>query len=94
MRQRWFGATGRRVPEIAVEGDPAIAIMPDTLVVDDVSDTHSLHAAHVEGRPVVVRASTAEGVLHALQRPEVACVLVPESARELLDLDLVGLTYE
>ena len=94
MRQRWFGATGRRVPEIAVEGDPAIVITPDTLVVDDVSDTHSLHAAHVEGRPVVVRASTTEGVLHALQRPEVACVLVPESARELLDLDLVRLTYE
>ena len=94
MRERWFGATGTRVPEIAVEGDPAIVIAPDTLVVDDVSDTHSLHAAHVEGRPVVVRASTPEGVLHALRRPEVACVLVPESARELLDLDLVGMTYE
>ena len=93
MRQRWFGATGTRVPEIAVEGDPAIVITPETLVVDDVSDTHSLHAAHVEGRPVVVRASTAKDVLNALRRPEVACVLVPESARELLDLDLVRLTY-
>ena len=93
MRQRWFGATGTRVPEIAVEGDPAIVLTPDTLVVDDVSDTHSLHAAHVEGRPVVVRASTAADVLAALRRPEVACVLVPESARDLLDLDLVSLTY-
>ena len=71
----------------------AIVLTPDTLVVDDVSDTHSLHAAHVEGRPVVVRASTAEGVVTALRRPEVACVLVPENARELLDLDLVVLTY-
>ena len=93
MRQRWFGATGTRVPEIAVEGDPAIVLTPDTLVVNDVFDTHSLHAAHVEGRPVVVRASTAEGVVTALRRPEVACVLVPENARELLDLDLVVLTY-
>ena len=93
MRQRWLGATGTRVPEIAVEGDPAIVLTPDTLVVNDVSDTHSLHAAHVEGRPVVVRASTADDVVRALKRPEVACVLVPESARELLDLDLVRLTY-
>jgi hypothetical protein len=93
VRLRWLGATGTRVPEIAVEGDPAIPITPDTLVVDDVSDTHSLHAAHVEGRPVVARASTAEGVVAALRRPEVACVLVPESARDLLDLDLVELTY-
>ena len=91
--QSKFLAVGSVVPWAAPEVG-AIAITPDTLVVDDVSDTHSLHAAHVEGRPVVVRASTPEGVLHALQRPEVACVLVPESARELLDLDLVGLTYE
>jgi Na+-translocating ferredoxin:NAD+ oxidoreductase RnfC subunit len=93
VRQRWFGATGTRVPEIAVEGDPVIPITAETLVVDDVSDAHSLHAAHVEGRPVVARASTVEGVLAALRRPEVATVLVPESARELLDLDLVSLTY-
>src|SRR5204862_453185 len=93
VRLRWFGATGTRVPEIAVEGDPAIPITPDTLVVDDVSDVHSLHAAPVEGRPVVVRASTADAVLRALGRPEVASVLVPDSARELLDLDLVKLTY-
>ena len=29
----------------------------------------------------------------ALARPEVACVLVPDSKRELLDLDLTELTY-
>jgi hypothetical protein len=93
VRQRWLGATGTRVPEIAVEGDPAVPITPETLVVDDVSDTHSLRAAHVEGRPVVARASTTEGVLAALRRPEVASVLVPESASDLLDLDLVKLIY-
>jgi hypothetical protein len=41
----------------------------------------------------VVRAASAEGVRAALARPEVACVVVPESARELLDLDLTELTY-
>jgi len=24
MRERWFGATGRKVPELAVEGDAAV----------------------------------------------------------------------
>ena len=33
MRERWFGATGRRVPEIAVEGEDDIAL-DDALVVD------------------------------------------------------------
>jgi DNA-binding transcriptional LysR family regulator len=37
--------------------------------------------------------ATAEEVLEALKRPEVASVLVPESAPELLELDLVELTY-
>jgi len=46
------------------------------------------------GRPVVVRASSAEAVARALARPEVATVLVPESQRDLLALDLTELTYE
>jgi hypothetical protein len=90
MRERWFGATGRRVPEIAVEGEVEL---DDALVLDDVSDTAALREAHDAGRPVVVRASTQEGVLAALSRPEVASVLVPAEKRELLDLDLVELTY-
>ena len=90
MRQRWFGASGRQVPEIAVEGDLDLG---DALVLDDVADTASLRAAHEQGRPVVVRARTAEQVTAALARPEVASVLVPPDARELLDLDLVELTY-
>ena len=92
MRERWFGATGRRVPEIAVEGDPAIAL-DEALVLDDVSDDERLRQAHEAGTPVVVRAATAEEVRAALERPEVACALVPPTARELLELDLTELTY-
>ena len=42
---------------------------------------------------MVVRAGDADGVVAALARPEVSCVLVPADKRELLDLDLVALTY-
>jgi hypothetical protein len=87
-RERWFGATGRRVPEIALEGDFDAG---DALVLDDVSDEPALRAAHAEGRPVVVRARTAEEVKRALARPEVSCALVDDP--KLLDLDLTELTY-
>jgi hypothetical protein len=90
LRERWFGATGRRVPEIAVDGELELA---DALVLDDVFDTATLETAHSQGRPVVVRASTAEQVQVALARPEVACALVPPDRRDLLDLDLTELTY-
>ena len=90
MRERWFGASGRRVPEIAVEGELDLG---DALVVDDVRDVVTLHAAHEEGRPVVARASTADQVKAALARPEVACALVPPERRDLLELDLTELTY-
>ena len=92
MRERWFGATGRRVPEISVEGDPRVPL-EDALVLEDVADVEALRAAHARGTPVVVRAASAEAVQRALARPEVACTLVPESARELLELDLPTLTY-
>jgi hypothetical protein len=92
-RERWFGATGRKVPEIAVEGDAAVPI-DDALVLDDVTDLDLLRGAHERGTPVVVRARTAEAVKEALARPEVACVLVPDSSPELLELDLTALTYE
>jgi len=90
LRERWFGATGRRVPEIAVEGELDLA---EALVLDDVADEAALKEAHGSGRPVVVRASSAEAVKKALARPEVATVVVPESQRELLALDLTELTY-
>ena len=90
MRERWFGATGRRVPEIAVEGELEL---DEALVLDDVSDETALKRAHEEGRPVVVRADSPEAVKTALARPEVASVLVPKTKRKLLDLDLTELTY-
>ena len=90
MRERWFGATGRRVPEIAVEGELDIG---EALVLDEVSDERELQEAHATGRPIVVRAASAEEVKAALAHPEVASALVPAERRELLDLDLRELTY-
>jgi hypothetical protein len=90
LRERWFGATGRRVPEIAVEGELELG---DALVLDDVSDEAALKQAHEQGHAVVVRADSPESVKKALTRPEVSSVIVPESKRELLDLDLTELTY-
>jgi hypothetical protein len=90
VRERWFGATGRRVPEIAVEGELDLG---EALVLDDVSDAGRLHEAHEAGQPIVVRAASAEAVQAALAHPEVATALVPAERRELLELDLRGLTY-
>ena len=90
MRERWFGATGRRVPEIAVEGELDLG---EALVLDDVSDERELQEAHATGRPIVVRAASAEAVKAALAHPEVASALVPAERRDLLDLDLRELTY-
>jgi hypothetical protein len=92
VRERWFGATGRQVPEIAVEGEDDIPL-GEALVLDDVTDVERLREAHEQGVPVVVRASDEEGVARALARPEVACVLVPPERRELRELDLRRITY-
>jgi hypothetical protein len=88
MRERWFAATGRRIPELALEGTLELE---GALVLDDVADDARLRAAHAEGTPVVVRASTPEAIRAALARPEVASVLVPNE--ELLAIDLTELTY-
>jgi hypothetical protein len=88
VRERWFGATGRRVPERALEGT---VDLEGALVLADVADEAALRDAHERGTPVVVRAATPEAVKAALARPEVACVLVPDEA--LLTLDLTELTY-
>jgi hypothetical protein len=92
MRTRWWGASGRRVPELAVEGDPDVPV-EEALVLDGVDDLAPISEAFGAGRPVVVRASSAEEVRAALARPEVAAVLVPKEQRELLELDLTELTY-
>ena len=86
--ERWFGATGRRVPAIAREGD---FDLDDALVLDSVDDDATLRAAHEAGRPVVVRASNPDAVRRALARPEVSSALVDDPA--LLELDLTELTY-
>ena len=88
MRERWFGCTGRKVPEIALEGSIDVE---GALVLDDTSDLERIRAAHVGGTPVVVRAQTADEVVAALALGEVACVLVRDET--LLELDLAGLTY-
>jgi hypothetical protein len=88
VRERWFGATGRRVPELALEGSVDIE---GALVLEDVANTERLREAHEQGTPIVVRAATPAAVKEALSRPEVACVLVP--SEELLELDLTELTY-
>ena len=90
MRERWFGATGRRVPEIVLEGEIELG---DALVLDDVADDSRLREAHAAGIPVVVRATDPESVTRALARPEVACVLVPADRGVLRDLDLRRITY-
>ena len=90
MRERWWGATGRRVPEISVEGELPV---DEAVVLDDVGDAAVLRDAHRSGKPVVVGAGTPDAVLAALAHPEVSAVVVPEAKRELLELDLTKLTY-
>jgi hypothetical protein len=90
VRERWFGATGRRVPELALAGQVELG---DALVLDAVDDVAPLRAAFDAGRPVVVLAETAEQIKTALARPEVACVVVPDDRQELLEIDLTELTY-
>jgi hypothetical protein len=103
MRERWFGATGLQIPEIAVEGEDLD--FPDDdharvgertfeiALVDLTSNGETLARAHAEGMPVVVRGKTAADVKSALARPEVACIAIPRSARHLRELDLTELTY-
>ena len=90
--RRWFGASGRRIEPIVVEGEHDLPL-EEALVVDDADDLAALRDAFDQGKAVVVRADNAEGVVAALARPEVSCVLVPADRRDLLDLDLVELTY-
>jgi hypothetical protein len=88
MHERWFGATGRRVPAIALEGQLDTG---GALVLDSVDDIAALEAAHAQGTPVVVRAADTAAVKAALERPEVSSVLVTDAS--LLQLDLPELTY-
>jgi hypothetical protein len=88
VRERWFGATGRKVPEIVLEGSLDLR---EALVLDEVTDVAAIHAAHERGTPVVVRAVSPQEVLAALSLGEVSCALVTDE--RLLDLDLAEMTY-
>jgi hypothetical protein len=88
VKERWFGATGRRVPAIALEGTLEL---DGVLLVDSVDDVEALRAAHAAGTPVVTRARSSAEIARALARPEVACVLVADP--QLLDVDLPEMTY-
>jgi hypothetical protein len=86
VKERWFGATGRQVPEIALAGE----LDTEGALVLDAWD-ESAHDAFEAGTPIVVRAGSADEVVAALSHPEVACALVSDPL--LLELDLVRLTY-
>ena len=72
MRERWFGATGRRVPAIALEGTVDVA---DALVVDSLEDLEELRVAHALGQPVVTRAGDADAVARGLSNADIAAEL-------------------
>ena len=91
MRERWFGATGRRVPEIALEGE---LDLEGALVLDDVSDDERLREAHAAGhagRRPRGHARSGQGGARASRRSR-ACSSRRERA-DLLELDLTALTY-
>ena len=57
MRERWWGATGRRVPEISVEGE---LDLEGALVLDSVGDVETLKAALARPEVATVVVPTAE----------------------------------
>ena len=89
MRERWFGATGRRVPEIAVEGEIELE---GALVLDDVADEARSARRTPPARPVVVRAADPESVAPG-RWPRGRVRPRPTDRRDLLDLDLRRITY-
>jgi hypothetical protein len=88
MRERWFGSTGRKVPQIVLEGT---IDLEGALILDDLSDLDAIRKAHEQGIPVVVRVSGPKEAHDALSRGEVSCVLVRDEG--LLSLDLPQMTY-
>ena len=88
VRERWFGGTGRKVPELALAGSVDIT---GALELTDVLDHEALRRAHAGGIPVVIHATSVTEIAAALARPEVSCVLVADES--LLNLDLADHTY-
>ena len=88
MRERWFGATGRKVPEIALEGT---VDLEGALVLDDVSDLAAIHNAHHAGTPGRRSCVDRRGGARRVSLGPVACVIVTDG--KLLQLDLAEMTY-
>ena len=88
VRERWFGGTGRKVPELALAGSVDIT---GALELTGVLDHEALRRAHAGGIPVVIHATSVTEIAAALARPEVSCVLVADES--LLNLDLADHTY-
>jgi hypothetical protein len=103
LRERWLGATGVRVPEIAVEGEDLEIVAEDrirvrddeveALVLSAVGDEEVLHKSHARGTPIIVRADDADAVTAALEHPEVSCALVPPDRAQLRELDFRRIKY-
>ncbi len=103
MRERWFGGTGLRVPEILVEGEELEVVEEGrvrlgerdlrALVARELPEPRALREAYLRGTPILVRARAPQEVLAALERPEVAAVLVTPEHAELRELDLRRLKY-
>lgn len=87
-RERWFGATGRKVPAVVLAGTIDLS---GAIELDDVADVAALQAAHAAGVPIVVSAGSVKEVTAALARPEVSCVLVTDEA--FLTVDFADHTY-
>ena len=56
MRERWFGATGRKVPQIAVEGELDVG---GALILDELDD-----GGGGDGPLVELRATAMSGDIH------------------------------
>ena len=82
VRERWFGATGRRVPELAVEGELDVTT---ALVLDDASTLERLREAFDAGTPVVVRAASRRRSRRRSRGRRSRASLVPAGRADLLD---------
>ena len=89
MRERWFGRTGRKVPEVALEGSVDVT---GALELDDVGDLAALRAAHEQGiaRRRPRRLAGAGDAPRSRGRRSPAC---SSPTPALLDVDLADLTY-
>ena len=90
MRERWFGATGRKITGIALEGT---VDLEGALVLDDVSDlkSDSRSAPTPEPRSSSDAPTARRCTRGAVAGAPVACALVADES--LLALDLAEMTY-